>query len=312
MRKDWSEIQKIVDSCVFHYTNVGTLAGMLRNASKKNDLMTFWASHVFYMNDSKEMKYGEEKIWDVLYDVESELSIPKRQRITELDKEELEKFIYNESINENSLTNMYSISFSKSFDYLPMWNMYGQNGNGICLGFDMTILDKFLKSANMGSLAIMKYGIGEDIDNLEKAQEEMMIWKKYVKLIYQSHKKFIEEHLEAEQENSIDSDKFIALTLYVSLLAFLPGQIKNPAYEYEQEYRLYCREFGNKVHYRDSNGLLIPYVEVKLPLSALKLVVVGPTSDSNRQMMSIAKLLKAKVKDFNALTFYSSEIPYRL
>lgn len=312
MGKDWFEFQKIVDSCVFHYTNAGTLAGMLKNASKENDLMTFWASHVSYMNDPKEMKYGEEKIWDVLYDVESELSIPKRLRITELDKEELERFIYNGSINENSLTNMYSISFSKSFDYLPMWNMYGQNGNGICLGFDMNVLDNFLKSTKMDPLAKMKYGIGEDMDNPEKAQEEVKKWKEYVKWTYQSHKKFIEEHLEPKQKNSINRDKFIALTLYVSLLARLPGQIKNPAYEYEQEFRLCCREFGNKVHYRDCNGLLIPYVEVELPLSALKLVVVGPTSDRNRQMMSIAKLLKAKVKDFDALTFYSSEIPYRL
>lgn len=52
------------------------------------------------------------------------------------------------------------------------------------------------------------------------------------------------------------------------------------------------------------------YIEMELPLDALKLIEIGPTADKNRQMMSVAKLLKEKVKDFKALTFYSSEIPY--
>lgn len=40
-KDDLQEIQQIVDSCVFHYTNAGTLVGMLKNASIENPSMTF-------------------------------------------------------------------------------------------------------------------------------------------------------------------------------------------------------------------------------------------------------------------------------
>lgn len=71
------------------------------------------------MNDPKEKEYGIEKMWEVLPEVETELSIPTNQRITKLKREDLDQLIMQENIEENSLTNMYSISFSKSFDALP-------------------------------------------------------------------------------------------------------------------------------------------------------------------------------------------------
>lgn len=306
-KNDFQKIQQIVNSCVFHYTNAGTLVGMLKNTSKENPFMTFWASHTSYMNDPKEKEYGIEKMWEVLPEVETELSIPTNQRITKLKREDLDQFIMQENIEENSLTNMYSISFSKSFDALPMWNMYGQNGNGICLGFDSDELNKFLSSRKMESLMQLKYGIGEDISNTQ----DMTYWKEYIKSIYQRNKIFFEKNMNMRSKNQEGNDINIAINNYLALLAIVPGNIKIPAYEYEDEYRLYCREFKHQVYFRDCNGLLVPYLEIELPLDALKIIAIGPTADKNRQMMSIAKLLKEKGKDFDALTLYSSEIPYR-
>lgn len=312
LQEDWQEIQQIVDSCVFHYTNAGTLASMLSNTSKEEALMTFWASSVSYMNDPTETEYGIEKMLEVLPDVEQELLIPKKQRITELDREDLDKFILGRNIEENSLTNMYSISFSKSFDSLPMWNMYGQNGSGVCLGFDLNELNDFLNSNNKKPLMKITYGVGEYIDSLQKADEEMNIWKEYVKHVYKTNMNFIVGNFKMETEVQEDVDVKIALDNYIMLRAIVPNDIKHPAYKYEDEYRLCCREFNKKVNYRNRDGLLLPYIEVKLPLTALKLVAIGPTADKNKQMMSVAKLLKEKISDFKALTFYSSEIPYRL
>ncbi|RHU25218.1 DUF2971 domain-containing protein [Parabacteroides sp. TM07-1AC] len=312
LREDWQEIQRIVDSCVFHYTNAGTLASMLNNTSKEKILMTFWASHISYMNDPEEIEYGVGKMWEVLPDVEKELSIPIGQRITELDRKELDELIWDRNIEENSLTNMYSVSFSKSFDSLPMWNMYGQNGSGVCLGFDLNELNDFLNSNNKEPLMKITYGVGEYIDSLQKADEEMNIWKEYVKHVYKTNMNFIVGNFKMETEVQENVDTKIALDNYMLLRAFVPSNIKNPAYKYEDEYRFCCREFNNKVNYRNRNGLLLPYIEVKLPLTALKLVAIGPTADKNRQMMLVAKLLKEKASDFKSLTFYSSEIPYRL
>ncbi len=304
MKEDRMEIQQIADTCVFHYTNTGTLIGMLKDVSEDNTSMTFWASHISYMNDPQEREYGIKKMWEVLKDVEDELLIPSKKRITELDREELDKFIFVRNTDKNSLTNMYSVSFSKSFDSLPMWEMYGQNGNGICLGFDLKKLQVFLESQKMEPLHEIKYGIGENIDNPQTVREEMKSWKEYVRYVY-------EKIVHSIEEKHIFNDLDTAINNYIALLNFIPGNTKHPAYKYEDEYRLYCREINRKVFFRDRNGSLLPYVEVELPVSALKIITIGPTADKNRQVMSVAKLMKEKDIDINQITFCSSDIPYR-
>lgn len=304
MKEDRMGIRQIADTCVFHYTNTGTLIGMLKNTSKDNTSMAFWASHISYMNDPQEREYGIKKMWEVLETVEDELLIPPTKRITKLNREKLDEFIFEKNTDKNSLTNMYSISFSKLFDILPMWNMYGQNGNGICLGFDLNKLQIFLKSKKMEPLYGIKYGIGENVDNPQTVKEEMKSWKEYVKCVY-------EKIAHNTEERRIFNDFNTAINNYIALLNFIPGNIKHPAYKYEDEYRLYCRELDRKVFFRDRNGLLLPYVEVELPVSALKIITIGPTADKNRQVMSVAKLLKEKDIDINQITFCSSDIPYR-
>lgn len=305
MNKDRQEIQPIVDSCIFHYTNVTTLMGMLENASTENAFMTFWASHISYMNDPEEKKYGMKKILEVLPTVEDELKIPSEQRINNLEQKELDKFIKILSTEKNNVINTYAISFSESFDYLPMWKMYGQDGNGICLGFDKKILNKYLEDNNMEKIASVRYGTGDDISDAQGEQD----WKSFIKNEYEKY--HVMSNAWVEMGASPDKNKSIALYTYVTLLAIIPPYIKNPAYEYEKEYRLCCRELRHTVHFRNQNGLLLPYLEIKLPLNALKIITTGPTTDSERQMISIAKLLKEKYDNWDNITYYSSDIPYR-
>lgn len=305
MNKDRQDIQPIVNSCIFHYTNVATLIGMLKNASTENAFMTFWASHISYMNDPEEKKYGMKKIWEVLSTVEDELDIPSEQRIKNLEQKELDKFIKILSTDENSVINTYAISFSESYDYLPMWKMYGQDGNGICLGFDKKILNKYLEENNMEKIASVRYGTGDDISDAQDALD----WKSFIKNKYEKY--HVMSKAWVEMGASPDKNKSIALYTYVTLLATIPQYIKNPAYEYEKECRLCCGELRQTVHFRNQNGLLLPYLEIKLPLNALKIITTGPTTDSERQMISIVKLLRTKYSNWGNITYYSSDIPYR-
>lgn len=308
---DLIEIQQAASSCVFHYTTAGALIGMLKNTTKENAYLTFWASHISYMNDKEERKYGVDKMWKVLKDVENELSIPKVERITELDRDKLDKFVKIRSLDKNSLTNVYSVSFSKILDTLPMWKMYGQDCNGICLGFDLKRINEYLQSHNMDILDGIVYGIGEGVSDSQKNNEDMERWKVYVKDKYQQSISFIKQN--CKQIKIIDGNSNIALYNYLTLYNIIPCKIKNPAYKYEDEYRLICREFDNKiVHFRERKGLLLPYVEVNLPLDALKIIAVGPTADKERQLWSVAKLLVERGKDINSLIFWGSDIPYYL
>lgn len=303
------EVQQVASSCVFHYTTAGALIGMLKNTTKENAYLTFWASHISYMNDKEERKYGVDKMWEVLKDVENDLSIPKVKRITELDRDELNKFVKIKSLERKSLVNVYSVSFSKTFDTLPMWKMYGQDCNGICLGFDLKSINEYLKSRNMDTLDGIVYGIGESISDSQMNNEELERWKEYVKYMYQQTMTFIEQN--SNQIKIIDENSNIALYNYFALYNIIPCKIKNPSYKYEDEYRLICREFNNKeLYFRERKGLLFPYVEVDLPLDALKIIAVGPTIDKERQLWSVAKLLTERGKDISSLIFWGSDIPY--
>lgn len=282
---------------------------MLKNASTENAFMTFWASHIAYMNDPEEKKYGMKKIREVLPIVEDELKIPSEQRIKNLEQKELDKFIKILSTEENNVINTYAISFSEYFDYLPMWKMYGQDGNGICLGFDETILNKYLEENHMEKIASVQYGIGENISDIQQAQKEKEDWKNYIKENYKAYYEYYSKKF--ENITNPDKDKTIALYTYVTLFAIIPQYIKNPAYKDEKEHRLCCRELRHTVHFRNQNGLLLPYLEIKLPLNALKIITTGPKTDSERLMISIVQLLRTKYSNWRNITYYSSDIPYR-
>lgn len=58
---------------------------------------------------------------------------------------------------------------------------------------------------------------------------------------------------------------------------------KQPAYKYEEEWRLY-RHLGNNAmnpvqKYRVRKGLIFPYAEVEIPVLAIKEIIVGPTAN---------------------------------
>ena len=94
---------------------------------------------------------------NVLKDIEEKLGIPQTRRITEIGTEKLFEFIKFKDVENNSITNEYSISFSNAFDSLPMWAMYAQNGNGVSLGFNEKELVLYLKKHKCGYLKDISY-----------------------------------------------------------------------------------------------------------------------------------------------------------
>lgn len=66
---------------------------------------------------------------------------------------------------------------------------------------------------------------------------------------------------------------------------------KNKAYCVENEIRCITTSDNKEVKFKIKNGLVIPFLEISLPKSALKNIVIGPTNNSNLTMQSILHFL---------------------
>lgn len=83
---------------------------------------------------------------------------------------------------------------------------------------------------------------------------------------------------------------------------------KHSAYEYEQEVRCFLTS-SQPIKYRLKNNLIVPYIELYLPKSALKEIWIGPTNDMEWATKSLRTYLDHM--GFNEVEIKQSKIPYR-
>ena len=283
----------IIMDLIYHYTNASALLGMFKNCSKENPYITMWATHALYLNDPTEYEYGKEKCYDILPILEEKMGIPVESRIstmrdmyiTEMSK--LRDFISSTRPNSIQYGTPYLISFSKSEDSLPMWSNYAQNGNGIAIGFNPDKLSEHIKIKDC------KYNIAE-IDYNELIDEIQIDYNIALSGICEANK---------------DSDKELAILDFMTMFhPKIASFIKHNSYEYEQEVR--CRALNaNEILFRESNGLIIPYVEVNIPYKYIERIYIGPTVDAQRMKNALSMMWhKHRINGINVRT---SEIPYR-
>lgn len=81
---------------LFHYTTMEALTKIMQK-----EKVCFLATHYKYLNDPSEYQWGLEQI---------------KNKCADFNTDETDLFI---------------LSLSKQRDFLPMWSMYAQNGNGV-------------------------------------------------------------------------------------------------------------------------------------------------------------------------------------
>lgn len=297
--KDWNlkiadlYVSKYVESdakILYHYTSVDALLGgiIVKNKPEPDKEICLWATNCRYMNDPEELNTGIQfanKILDSLFDKSMQNDCKQKE-------------------NEERLKDKtYITSFSSAVDCLPMWGMYGQNGHGLALGFDTSVLKM--------SLPLFK-----SVYTTE--EKEKWLKEELSKLTYVPDNLW--NQLEGENifstffENSLNM-----LSVYILLWTLS----KNPAYAYEEEVRcmlIVNKEYNHKtkdpsiekkeiIKYRLKNNLIVPYVELYLPKSALKEIWIGPTNDMERATRSLRAYLDHM--GFNDVEIKQSKVPYR-
>ena len=162
---------------LYHYTTGAGLLGMLKDYdAEKNPNLTIWATHYAYMNDPTEFEFGIEICLPLIKEIEEEDGVPEDEKIYPIlnGTKELPKYwgiLEFKHWEYQGVLNPCMISFSQAKDSLHMWNMYGQNGNGLALCFDM---DSMRRSKTNYLFDSCVY-IGNDIPNEYKEQIKQKI-----------------------------------------------------------------------------------------------------------------------------------------
>ena len=272
---------------LYHYTNIETLfSGIIvkdETTISGNDIC-LWASDTRYMNDPNEIKAGQEFLEELI-----SLLITDDPTCTK----------------SEDASSAFSISLSQNKDSLPMWGMYGKNGSGIALGFDRNKLinnsdDKLLKCIYLSDS--VKDKIRSHFDILEGRKFDI----DNKTLLYVVAAFLFCYLLSDDKEKAIGNIVEIFEPYHILMM-----YSKNQAYSYEKEVRLLdidnCSE---KIKYRHSKNLIIPYVKKYFPKEALVKIVVGPTNDMKRTITSIEEYLK-HMGFTHEIEIVASEIPYR-
>lgn len=262
------------------------------------------ATHSMFLNDPSEYKLGRSICKESLLYVEDELKIPQNKRLSnsffsseEERYQETMDYIYSTMPHTIDWGLPYLFSLSENNDSLPMWTTYAKNGQGLALGFDRTELGTY-NNIKMGKCC---YNVATD--------EEYMVRYNRIKNRWRE--------LYAKRSN-IEKLGLSELVCNASRLVFREEYpyIKHHGYDYEREVRCIAvkdKDNNNEdiILYRNSNNLIIPYVERRFSVNCLKRIVIGPCADKEKIRTSLRMFLMDKIKNIKGFDIGYSNIPYR-
>lgn len=235
----------------YHFTNCTGLYGMLKDYSTNNPFLTMWATHSAFMNDSSEYEYGKEMCMKVLKLYEERTKIPQKKSIFNDGEKRIEDFLTNDA--------PFLISLSSNIESAAMWGMYSSNGSGIALKFDIATLQKHSLLKRNDSIEPTSCIYCKNADEILKKHEA------YIGVLYSA----IAHYYKLDNED----------TIHKVLLYDIASQIKHNSFEYEDEHRIVVYKKNQNLQFRIRNNIIIPYIEVKVPIEALKGIIVGPTAN---------------------------------
>lgn len=193
------------------------------------------------------------------------------------------------------------ISFTQKEEDLPMWVIYGDEGKGIRLEFDVKLMDKWADEHSVYINPVLY-----EKEYLDEEGKKLLIAIGYsIKKLIDEHKVFEQMEIKSEQLYYLREDTLRRMIAYTS--AF----VKQRDYNFEDEVRLVVFQGLSKknVKYRlGTNHRLTPYIEVLIPITCLKRVVLGPSIASKENQIFLESAFKRHFKD---IEISYSKVMYR-
>lgn len=277
---------------LYHYTTMNTFYNMIEHSLcyEEGDIhpkyITMWATHYAFQNDPTECQLFFEGLKAGVLDYTKKNNIA----LNDKEKELTQHPQYN--------LNIFTISFSKQEDDLTMWRGYGQNGDGISLGFDFSKLPSTLPM----------YGADcKERKYWSESEPTYLLYDEIKKCEYvdTNNIKIAEEACNKTLKNIFNKDEWTDVKQAIINNAYAPIY-KNKKYEAEGEYRIIKHQIMPQ--YRLADNKLVPHIKINIPIECLKRIIVGPCQSSSEVVMRIKSFLWTKCFDTEVII---SAIPYR-
>jgi len=261
-----AKLNSPVPATLYHYTSGAGLLGIV-------DTKVIWATDVRFLNDRREYVHGRDLCVSMLRQVKLDSKWGASCHAAA------------DTIEQTTTTSFYSTCFCEEDDLVPQWRGYAARGAGYALGFET------------GPLAPLDDGMLLKVRYEEKDQRKAVadLIESLLHTRDASVKKFPKDVDRIGQEAAL----LLSMGLTILALSFKPR-----VFAYEREWRLvYFRIAGMKnvkpVLFRDTAGLVVPYVQLPLTESADKPVALtsvrcGPTLFDVEAPASIVEYLATR------------------
>lgn len=303
----------------YHYTSPDAFLSII-----KNECIRF--SDIRYMNDKSETVYAVKLLLDFLQEnrgkylfVEDVLDkLIGKQFYSDIQELRTTNVSFNQIPGFDCLTNRsFLFCLSTKKDALNMWNYYVKNGHyeGYNIGFDLyELLKTFdVPQANTSDAFLIYHG--------------KVVYKK--ELQYRVIEKIVDEVEKISENSQIDMKLPYAAVTLRNKLESEGLFIKHPEFSSEQEYRIVLHIAEKRIPHNEEeganffgtnnksiiedfcikNGLVVPFLKVKLPSLSISKVTVSPITEFDLVSKGISELLE--VHNFKNVEIQQSKIPIR-
>lgn len=271
---------------LYHYTDVQAVQSILENRK-------IWLTGIKFLNDSQELFNGLEIIENQI-DSSSDRELLDLQYLNKA-REYLEKSFKNLAHFGPELEPVFVFSLSSNEDTLSQWRAYGS----YAIEFDETALQSKLSP-------LVKRCIYDDENKITEA-------KKYIKsALINIHNQIV------KNKGSLSCCGDIVTQLFVDASVF-----KDKGFDEEGEARVFISAsdipYPEGVSYRPKNDILIPYIELDIPIKCIKSICVGPMENQKQAYSSMKAFVEtmewqcnegSSKGEFN-ISVAKSKIPYR-
>lgn len=296
---------------LWHYTSRTGLLGIVGEGRLR-------ATDLWYLNDAKEMLLTSELAIEVLDELASRRSMPKRDRA--ICQDLLSYADWLETPQE-----MYAFSLSERADALSQWRAYGQPGSSYALGFSTKLLRTAAKSNGLELCKCiydtrtqrqLVHGLIMTVVHLLRpfgGQNDVSITPVDDKRRTGSRVRSDGYAIQFTGPNA--SAQFNIYMDFVLLLRRLGQYLKHPDFADEREWRLVLTtpEPSHAVQFGGKSSLLAPFVEIPCaPARAdfgVRRVLIGPTPHSRLEWGAVHRLIAAS--SHPACTVENSRVPFR-
>lgn len=213
-----------VADILYHYCSVDTMLKIIQNHC-------IWLSDVEKTNDKSELKYFAKQMEKMLLNIiESYRGQVNEEKLTKIKivLQEAIKRVYLGTAYVVQMTKNYVCCFSEKSDLLSQWRAYGNDGQGVAIGFNTKLLSKIHDRSNYDFIKII-YNDKTVLKNIQEYMEEEL-------------KNIFENITEDELTRDGIMGYFMTIMTVIVQERFA---FKHPAFSEEGEWRIFRKQVGN-------------------------------------------------------------------